>query len=1316
MDGVSSAASIIAVIELSAKIASLCVQYSSAVKDAKHDIERLQGEVGRLETTLQNARQLLESLNGKRLQASQALWDGLRDCSSQLTQLHSTLEKKLHAGSVCKRMRKGMSRLGLRALKWPFESKEIDNIINKLEKFRDTLALGLAVDQAREVLEVGQDLILSKLPVANDAAFDSHADEHDARCHPNTRIDLLKDIRKWAEDPQGECIFWLNGMAGTGKSTISRTVAQSFADQGLLGASFFFKRGERDRDNATRLFTTIVAQLVAKEPALAAHVRAAIEADHAVTAKALKEQFDKLLLKPLENLGGGPGNAKTFVLVVDALDECKRDDDIRLVIRLLSQAKSLSSVRLRAFLTSRPELPIRLGFSEIKGKYQDLVLHEIPKPIIEHDIAAFLDFELASIRDEHNALFPGRQLPPEWPGSQIAQDLVKMAVPLFIFAATVCRFIRDSAWCDPDDRLAKVLEYQSGMQQSEIDKLDATYRPVLDRLLVGSETSQKSLLDEFRTVVGLIVLLAEPLPICPLARLLGIPEKAVIRRLEPLHSVLSVPNSPTSPVRMFHLSFHDFLIDPNKQSTNPFWIDRCTTNEKIAIRCLELLSDHLKKDICNLRMLGTARADIEPSVIDLHLPSDVRYACLYWVYHIQQSNTRITDGHQTYAFLKRHFLHWLEALSLLGNISESVRMIRDLQGLISPGISSTVSAFLHDAARFVLSFRQIIDLCPLQTYASAIIFAPMKSIIREVFCGYNSQWIPLLPKVDLEWNACLQTLEGHSHSVTAVAFSPDGTTLASSSDDRTVRLWDVATGEHQRTLEGHSHSVTAVAFSPDGTTLASSSDDRTVRLWDVATGEHQRTLEGHSYSVTVVAFSLDGTTLASSSRDRTVRLWDVATGEHQRTLEGHSHWVTVVAFSPDGTTLASSSDDRTVRLWDVATGEHQRTLEGHSDWVTAVAFSPDGTTLASSSDDRTVRLWDVATGEHQRTLEGHSHSVTAVAFSPDGTTLASSSDDRTVRLWDVATGEHQRTLEGHSHSVTAVAFSPDGTTLASSSHDRTVRLWDVATGEHQRTLEGHSNWVTAVAFSPDGTTLASSSRDQTVRLWDVATGEHQRTLEGHSYSVTAVAFSPDGTTLASSSHDRTVRLWDVATGEHQRTLEGHSDSVTAVAFSPDGTTLASSSRDRTVRLWDVATGEHQRTLEGHSDWVTVVAFSPDGTTLASSSRDRTVRLWDVATGEHQRTLEVQTTLRRLLFLDNDGCLETDRGLLRMTPSSASTCTYQKPGSSRLFVGEKWIRRDGKDLIWLPPDYRVLHVAIYGCTIALGHASGQVCLFRLAFND
>ena len=299
------------------------------------------------------------------------------------------------------------------------------------------------------------------------------------------------------------------------------------------------------------------------------------------------------------------------------------------------------------------------------------------------------------------------------------------------------------------------------------------------------------------------------------------------------------------------------------------------------------------------------------------------------------------------------------------------------------------------------------------------------------------------------------TLEGHERSVNSVAFSPDGSTLASGSWDGTIRLWNAVTGEHKTTLEGY-WGVLFVAFSPDGSTLASGSDD-TIRLWNAVTGEHKTTLEGHEGDVNSVAFSPDGSTLASGSSDRTIRLWNAVTGEYKTTLEGY--WgVLFVAFSPDGSTLASGSDD-TIRLWNAVTGEYKTTLEGHEGDVNSVAFSPDGSTLASGSSDRTIRLWNAVTGEHKTILEGHEGDVNSVAFSPDGSTLASGSSDRTIRLWNAVTGEYKTILEGHWWDVNSVAFSPDGSTLASGSSD-TIRLWEIPSISVYTIIPSPVNWLT----------------------------------------------------------------------------------------------------------------------------------------------------------------------------------------------------------------------------------------------------------------
>ncbi|BAY24095.1 serine/threonine protein kinase with WD-40 repeats [Calothrix sp. NIES-2100] len=301
--------------------------------------------------------------------------------------------------------------------------------------------------------------------------------------------------------------------------------------------------------------------------------------------------------------------------------------------------------------------------------------------------------------------------------------------------------------------------------------------------------------------------------------------------------------------------------------------------------------------------------------------------------------------------------------------------------------------------------------------------------------------------------------------------------------------------DQPNTLKGHSSDVNSVAFAADGITLASGSDDNTIKLWNLATKKEIQTLKGHSQWIWTVAFSPDGKTLASGSADKNIKLWNISTGEEILTLKGHKDGISSVAFSPDGKTLASSSLDKTIKLWNLSTGQIIRSLGGHNKAVSAIAFSPDGQTLASGSWDKKIKLWNVATGKEIRTFIGHSELILSVAFSPDGVTIASGSKDKTIKLWNLVTGETIRTLKGHTDKVNSVAYLPkvaaskklNNLILVSGSSDNTIKLWDTTTGKEIRTLKRDSGYIYSVATSPDGKTIASGgSAENIIKIWHLS--------------------------------------------------------------------------------------------------------------------------------------------------------------------------------------------------------------------------------------
>ena len=484
------------------------------------------------------------------------------------------------------------------------------------------------------------------------------------------------------------------------------------------------------------------------------------------------------------------------------------------------------------------------------------------------------------------------------------------------------------------------------------------------------------------------------------------------------------------------------------------------------------------------------------------------------------------------------------------------------------------------------------------------------------------------------WNAStgelFNSLPGHEAPITAARFSSDGVWLATGDDRGRGCLWkfdpQIQAWYPVNWLEGHSRSITGIAFAEGNRVVVTCSGDNTCGQWDVATGQELRDrVLKHPDWVSNFDVSDDGTKVLTSCDDGKVRLWSLADAQLISTIEPLANQPSAktviyssVDLSPDGRrALITSSATGEVFLWD--TIENQNTEDGA--WldfgtqglVWATKFTPSGDDVLTIGGND-ARLWNVDS-RHQLVRFGPHGAVADADLSPDGKMLVTGSWDQSAKIWDVASGTAIRKLDGaHTDYVNSVQFSPDGKLVLTASDDGTARLWDVKSGKAiaEPMFRGHNGPIHQARFNNDGSRIITSGGDKMARIWDAQTGEEKRVLSGHKWAVLCGEFSSDSGRAITGGEDNLAIIWDATSGDILLQLRGHTDRITAVAFSPDGTRALTGCQDGSVKLWDAQTGKEILTISGHGEEITSVSFSPNGHDVLTSSRDGKTVIWPAA--------------------------------------------------------------------------------------------------------
>ncbi|KIL55848.1 hypothetical protein M378DRAFT_560771 [Amanita muscaria Koide BX008] len=1080
--------------------------------------------------------------------------------------------------------------------------------------------------------ELKEHQLITTLPRADAGRKVHEYKKQSGQCFPGTRQSVLQKMKDWATDPNEFGMYVLSGLAGIGKSTVAYTIA-AWADdpkRHLLGAEFFFSRDEADRSSAKLFFTTIAYDLYfAKSGAFKRAIGEALVMKGRFTGSQL-EQLDDLILDPLKPI---KDHLPLTLIVVDALDECDYKDDARVVfdgLRKLVQA--LPSFKV--ILTTRPDA-LSNNVSTTQEGRKVFRLHDIEDDVINEDIRIYLKYSLSA--EQVKERLP--DLTKQWNASDAqVERLIQASGKLFIMASTAVRYILDTFSYAPDSQIKELLDaFAQG--RTPFDNLVDFYTIIL-RSAVPANCRNTRLIERYQAIVGTIALAQVPLSVYSIARLMDIDVDQILVVLRQLQSVISVADDIP---RAYHKSFVDYITDYEQCEDINLRIDPMKRHTRIARRCFEMMSKHLKVNILELgipaRFMsneeGLAKDGISDEKLQEKIPQELRYACAYWDGHL--NSAKIDDAGLVKELEKfdngRMLLPWFEVLSLIRKLDSAHRGIRVALKVLNP-IPSDFRQLLSDGLRFISKFYDIIERSALHTYYSALLFTPTNSLLYRRYIdealhrGCNVIGMPN------QWDALIANLS-HGSTVNNVQFSLDSTMFVSWNNvtkfnKAILKVWDAVTGTPISTIKGDRCSF---AIANDFSTVASF-ENKAITLYNADGSEQGATLTT-SARVRKVAISSKSSRIAAGLADYTVSLWDTRDSQDGKPIRsfGDYRHGSRLEISATGARLAYSSAKTKgiVKLWNVIKGEFVADVDWGSD---GFAFSGDGSRIVSWQESGGVKLWDCGDGQPIGTIKTSPRK--AVAISDNGSLLAIGCR-KNVELWDANRGNLSHVVKLYDPQLLAfsrddtlaiathynvklysvknrsflstlsvsrcdvLAFSPDCIRFAVG-YGGTVLLSDIEVIESSSPSSDHqaSRTLTALALSWNCSRVACGFEDGAVELWEIDSFTKQRiaTHRHHKRSIEALGFSPDGRQFASGSDDGKINLWDGDDGARRADLR-YSGRLKVVEVS---NSVLAAAGNRGISLWNCETLDFIQSFDG-SNFTTPLSFSADGARLASFAKD-----------------------------------------------------------------------------------------------------------------